>query len=581
MKGNNENKTNFSIFINNNVDIDNTISDFNPDFKKKDYDFLEKDLKNLDIKETNEILKQLENLNLSTEKSFDTTFEHPNFNFGKAESIIKQNDIKDEIFKNLKETENKSKNINNIDLSLKINKIEEEPNEAKDEDNEQLSEFLLKGKISRICTSFQGYSLDQKCYNYLNDFIPYLNELTPKLYKPMDNLFEVYIVLLNKIKQEFNVKDNLIHKLNDISLNNEGYEKNLLKLKKEIKNKEKEMSILVRKASFEKEQTEDDTKSKIFEINSLKKENIELNNKLSLYKNQINKIEADNKALQNKIKYYIIERENKKNNTNDNNNKKNKQEEFKVNNDRYLAIKKLNMSLVYLLKDINKNLCKYDYGLNKLYIDKNNIADGDRELEYEIEDLSPEIETHLLVDENNNKRLYKHFMFNMDIINSKIIDILKKNAQIFQKLTKLKEESNKNNSCKNLNSDKKKINNYIGKKEQKNNSRKGFVNKENKDLKSSYDMPNFYKTYKNSAISIDNNNSRNNIEFDNSENKNCTRKSFLNFYNNDERNIEENLERGGAIDPRLYDNYKTNKAGYFFDKNLLFKDDEMNGAKRK
>ena len=576
MKGNNNNKTNFSIFISNNVDIDNTISDFNLDFKKKDDDSLDKNLKMIDIKETNDILRQLENLNLSAEKSFDTTFDHPNFNFGKVETIIKQNDVNDELFKNLKETESKSKNVNNINLS-KINTIEEAPNETKDEDSEKLSEFLLKGKINRICTSFQGYSLNPKCYNYLNDFIPYLNELNPKLYKPMDNLLEIYIELLNKIKQEFAVKENLIHKLNDISLSNEGYEKNLLKLKKEIKNKEKEMCELARKASFEKEQTEDDTKSRILEINSLKQDNIELNNKLALYRNQINKIETDNKTLQNKLKCYILEKD-KKNKNIDDNNKRNKQEEFKVNNDRYLAIKKLNMSLVYLLKDINKNLCKYDYGLNKLYIDKNNTADGDRELEYEIEDLSPEIETHLLVDENNNKRLYKHFMFNMDIINSKIIDILKKNAQIFQKLTKMKEESSKNMSCRNLNNDKKKNNNYLNKKEQKISIRKGFVNK---DMKGSYELSNNYKTNKNNTINLDNNYSRNNIDFESSASKSNTRKSFLNFYNSDEKDFEENFEPRGTVDPRWYDNYKTNRLGYFFDKNKLFKDDEMNGAKRK
>ena len=68
-------------------------------------------------------------------------------------------------------------------------------------------------------------------------------------------------------------------------------------MKKEIKNKEKEMCVLIQKATIEKEQTEDDTKSKIFEINSLKKENVELNNKLMLYKNQINKTEAENKTV--------------------------------------------------------------------------------------------------------------------------------------------------------------------------------------------------------------------------------------------------------------------------------------------
>ena len=41
------------------------------------------------------ILKQLENLNLSSEKSFDTTFDHPNFNFNKIEAKTER-DIKEE-----------------------------------------------------------------------------------------------------------------------------------------------------------------------------------------------------------------------------------------------------------------------------------------------------------------------------------------------------------------------------------------------------------------------------------------------------------------------------------------------------
>ena len=180
-----------------------------------------------------------------------------------------------------------------------------------------------------------------------------------------------------------------------------------------------------------------------------------------MYKNKIRKIEADNKTLQNKLRLYFFEKENRANystnvntekiiNTNVNNNninnnnnniinnsntnKDNKninQEEFKINNDKYLLIKRLNMSLVmslvYLLKDINKNICKYDFSLNKI------INDEIEGKNYEIEDLDENIETNILIDKNNCKNLCKNFLFNMDVVNNKIIDILKHKDDIFEK----------------------------------------------------------------------------------------------------------------------------------------------------
>ena len=257
------------------------------------------------------------------------------------------------------------------------------------------------------------------------------------------------------MKEEFNVKENLINKLNNISVINDGYDKKLLKLKKEIKDKDKEIGSLINKINFEKDKIKDNSKSKILEINSLKKENQNLNNRLTLYKNKIRKIEADNKTLQNKLRLYFFEKENRSNystnvntekiiNTNVNNinnnnnniinnsntNKDNKninQEEFKINNDKYLLIKRLNMSLVYLLKDINKNICKYDFSLNKI------INDEIEGKNYEIEDLDENIETNILIDKNNCKNLCKNFLFNMDVVNNKIIDILKHKDDIFEK----------------------------------------------------------------------------------------------------------------------------------------------------
>jgi hypothetical protein len=455
--------------------------------------------------------------------------------------------------------------------------------------------------------------------------MPFLTDISQKLYQPLDKLFDVFIELLMRIKQEFNVKENLIHKLNDISLNNEGYEKKILKLKKEIKDKEREIGSLINKVTVEKDKIKDNSKSRILEINALKKENQQLNNKLTLYKNQIRKSEADYKAIQNKLKYYIFERENKGNINLINNNDKNKesnnkenniQEEFKINNEKYLAIKKLNMSLVYLLKDINKNICKYDFTLNKI------INDEERN-NYQIDDLNYNIETNLLIDENNCKTLCNNFMLNMDIINNKIIDILKKkndipdknNQKIYQ--TKIINNNNNNIIKQNIkdNSYRKdksldNLNNKFGDNSKEeylnNNNKKDYSNKNNK-INMQRNNASFNSrivannnqgfSYKNVGKSINTNNSiktkyeyptqnyeqnNNNSSMKNERKKNA---NFLNFYNNDDKDLEVNIETRAAIDPKWYENCKNKKVGYVFDKTKLMtcndEDERTNGANRK
>ena len=499
------------------------------------------------------------------------------------------------------------------------------------EDNEKLSEVLLKEKLNRICASIQGYTLNQKCYQNLNNFIPFLTEISQNLYQPLDKLFDVFIELLMRIKQEFNVKENLIHKLNDISLNNEGYEKKIIKLKKELKEKEREIGSLINKVSVEKEKIKDNSKSKILEINALKKENQQLNNKLTLYKNQIRKSEADYKAIQNKLKYYIFERENKGNMPSLNNNEKNKgnnnkeknlQDELKIHNEKYLAIKKLNMSLVYLLKDINKNICKYDFTLNKI-INNNQL----KITNYEIDDLNNNIETNLLIDENNCKSLCNNFMLNMDIINNKIIDILKQkndtsdnqkkyntmnvNNNNFIRENRSEYNYRKDKSLDNLNSkigDNSKdeynnINNNSNKKEYSNKNNKINLPRNdnnnhsvnNRIVQNNNQGNNFNKIGK--SININNNiktkyeyrtqnyeqnNNNNIISLKNERKKNA---NFLNFYNNDDKDLEVNIETRAAIDTKWYENCKNKKVGYIFDKTKLFtcndEDERTNGVNRK
>ena len=74
----------------------------------------------------------------------------------------------------------------------------------------------------------------------------------------------------------------------------------------------------------------------------------------------------------------------------------------------------------------------------------------------------------------------------------------------------------------------------------------------------------------------------NNISLKNERKKNA---NFLNFYNNDDKDLEVNIETRAAIDPKWYENCKNKKAGYVFDKTKLFtcndEDERTNGANRK
>ena len=454
----------------NSIDLDPNENDNDNLNKIKKDDSLDKYFNPIEEShESEDILKKLDNLNFSEETSFEMPqkiFEplaqnnsnpininnKKNNEKNKNEKLSKYDLISDN-------NNNKEENKNDLYYNSYNNPINEENYKENDSNGQlnnniitkkEITEITLKEKLNSICLSLQGYTLKPKCYENLNNFIPCLTKISKELYQPFDLVLDVFIELLYRMKEEFNVKENLIQKLNNISVINDGYDKKILKLKKEIKDKDKEIGSLINKITFEKDKIKDNSKSKILEINSLKKENHTLNNRINLYKNKIRKMEADNKALQNKLRLYFFEKENRANystninneknnfinvnnsnniNTNkDSNNKNNNnQEEFKINNEKYLLIKRLNMSLVYLLKDINKNICKYDFSLNKI------INDEIQGKNYEIDDLDENIETNILIDKDNCKTLCKNFLFNMDVVNNKIIDILKHKDYIFEK----------------------------------------------------------------------------------------------------------------------------------------------------
>ena len=237
--------------------------------------------------ESEDILKKLDNLNFSEETSFELPqkiFEPlAQKNTNKINNNIISNNINqkevrqtdklskyDLITENKDENKNLESNLNfnnifdndkNDQLLLDINKIEN--------NKKELTEYTLKEKLNRICITLQGYTLKPKYYENLNNFIPCLQKLSKELYQPIDSIFDVIIELLYRMKEEYNVKENLIQKLNNLSVINDGYDKKLLKLKKEIKDKDKEIGSLINKITFEKDKIKDNSKSKILEINSL------------------------------------------------------------------------------------------------------------------------------------------------------------------------------------------------------------------------------------------------------------------------------------------------------------------------
>ena len=457
-----------------------------------------------DISETDEVLNQLVNLNFDEENN---------------NSKIKSKEEAHKLSNNID-----YQNISNINKEKKIIM-----NPSNNKDEKPLSIILLQQKINRICITMQGLNFKEKELNNIKEIIPYLYNVEENHYNYIDKLLDVYFLLLSRIEEEITLKEKFIQNLNDVSLGIEDYEKKNLMNQKKLKEKENEIISLVNQLNIEKEKNKDNSKSIVIELNSLKKENQELNDTILIYKNKLRKIEADYLVIQDKIKNmnvkehkskissYIANCEEK--NENGLNNSK--------TNDKYFLIKKLNMSLTYLLKEINKMLIKYDSSLITLINNKNSSQD-------KVIDLNCNIETNLLLDDANMKIFRKNFLYNMDRIFKKI--------EIIQKAQKYIKEISISS----------KINNKI-KGAWKNN----IINTDDKMNKSNMKGVNNSKS-DDSTINTNNDNSGNN--------------GIMNTSN--EKHFKNN------ISSKWYDKYNNKKIGYVFDKEKVITcEDEDNGAK--
>ena len=398
---------------------------------------IKKELNNSEINETDFIMNQLELLTFTEDKSFDdpTLLQKSRTNIKNGNKELINN-----LYLNIqKENESKSNNYINIE-SIEYNG---DYNNKKD---------ILKLKIDNIITSLRllEIKVNNKYYISILKFKNYLKDenLLTNYFEHFNDLFNLIIELIFVIKKEIEKTD-----INNIKNQKNGI---ILKLEKEINNKDKQIEGLLNKLKVEQQKAQKNSKDNNNELIILQKENKELYYQLGLYKNYIKKIDNNNIALEEQLNNIILEKISKRpesvknkflaninkqtinmnNNININNingiynsnsghiifNESNKDINFinykKINKDETsMQFRKLNLSLINLLKEINKILCVYDITLNKA-----NIEDSQTNI---ITNLSNMIESSILINNDKMNKFHKSFLGNMDKILNKIDNIIK------------------------------------------------------------------------------------------------------------------------------------------------------------
>ena len=398
---------------------------------------IKKELNNSEINETDFIMNQLELLTFTEDKSFDdpTLLQKSRTNIKNGNKELINN-----LYLNIqKENESKSNNYLNIE-SIEYNG---DYNNKKD---------ILKLKIDNIITSLRllEIKVNNKYYISILKFKNYLKDdnLLTNYFEHFNDLFNLIIELIFIIKKEIEKTD-----INNIKNQKNGI---ILKLEKEINNKDKQIEGLLNKLKVEQQKAQKNSKDNNNELIILQKENKELYYQLGLYKNYIKKIDNNNIALEEQLNNIILEKISKRpesvknkflaninkqtinmnNNININNingiynsnsghiiiNESNKDINFinykKINKDETsMQFRKLNLGLINLLKEINKILCVYDITLNKA-----NIEDSQTNI---ITNLSNMIESSILINNDKMNKFHKSFLGNMDKILNKIDNIIK------------------------------------------------------------------------------------------------------------------------------------------------------------
>ena len=399
---------------------------------------VEKKTKNIDIDEKN----YSESINYRKNK---TTMNNSK-KYNKNEVIKTHDKLKssDNLYRNLNRNYNYNENINN---NLPI--INENTKNIKDKENEKIINEKIECIISMIKKMKEvNKNLKNKDIKKIVKNIIINKNNIYLFFEPIIQLLEFIIDILNSIKYNKTKSDYKV-----------GNEKIILKLKNEIKEKDKYLGEVMNNSNQEIDKLKEIINLNNIDVINLKKENKELLNKLSFYQKQMSKIESNREILEEKFNKIIIEKSTKsinsstsiRNNFNEKqkldnsiniiNNEYNKDSfnmtqpilqryiapseqnknlnYFKLN-EKYNLSKKLNMNLIDLLKEINNLLCFYDSFLNK-----ENGINKNKNLGNNIKNLVNNMDINALIEENKTKKFHNEYMRNAEIVFNKMEEFIK------------------------------------------------------------------------------------------------------------------------------------------------------------
>ena len=252
--------------------------------------------KNKDIaceQDSQEILREISQIIRTEDKSFDSPViiskNKPIFNDYNIDidQLAKDNNISS--FSLNYENPNKKnyiKNEKNLDTenNLLIN-------------NKQLS---LNQKLKYLCSLIQTSNINIRKYEDLIQFNKYLEDKNTiiNIFEPINVLFDVINELIIFIQRELRNNDILMEELKRFRYKKSINEREIYKLKMNIKDKDKELNELknLKKNEYYKNNEN--------EINDLKNENKELYKKINTYKLQMKKIELNNNEMKNRLQSF-------------------------------------------------------------------------------------------------------------------------------------------------------------------------------------------------------------------------------------------------------------------------------------
>lgn len=499
--------------------------------------------------ESEDIIKKLEAMEFSTDKSFETPFislsKTRDKIINKISNLNKSISVPNLYIENFEEIPSdikslKEEEINDSNYLEVLSKFLNNKEKKEEKKLNNINKLSIKEKCNRIYMNLQKCNLNINCLDKMTKFINSIDNSSNNIYQQIELILDVVSELSTKIQEEYTIKKDLITKLNNFELNKENYEKQINAIKIELLNKEEQLTQLMNKDTIDNiennNKKDNSQQGLMFLINNAKKENQFLFEKILNYKMQIKKILSSSKILFEKHKICLEEIDKLKSKSNknlsietvnnivmipkkgnyclkenDSNSKINKRNSNNTNSNNEIYI--LANKLISLLLKINRTLFKLDFNLIK-------INSNSKVPLNDISEINPTIDINFLMQEKNFQLFSKYISCNIDIINNKIINISK---NLYANNNKINKE-NKNSSMTLKNSSEIIKNSNIS----RFNQSIKFFSPENKNA--SKTMKNYINLKKTR------NNMRNQKLTRNSTSRDGL--SYLNFYNN---NDSENI----------------------------------------